>query len=105
MEADTFVKYSRMRRNQYSYWLQAGRPRGRSLSPVRGKIFFFSTSLRPILGLTHPPIQLVPGALSPRVKRPRSESNRSPPTSAEVKNTWIYTSTPPYVFMALCLIS
>jgi hypothetical protein len=24
----------------------------------------------------------------------------SPPTSAEVKKTWIYTSTPPYVFMA-----
>jgi hypothetical protein len=23
----------------------------------------------------------------------------SPPASAEVKNTWIYTSTPPYVFM------
>jgi hypothetical protein len=29
----------------------------------------------------------------------KSEINRSPPTSAEVKKRWIYTSTPPYVFM------
>jgi hypothetical protein len=38
--------------------------------------------------------------LSPGVKRPGREAVRSPPISAEVKNTWIYTSTPPYVFMA-----
>jgi hypothetical protein len=30
--------------------------------PGKGKIFLFS---RPDLGLTHPPIQLVPGAVSP----------------------------------------
>jgi hypothetical protein len=34
------------------------------------------------------------------VKWPRREANRSPQTSAEVKNMRIYTSTPPYVFMA-----
>jgi hypothetical protein len=28
------------------------------------------------------------------------EADHSPPTSAEVKNTWIYTSTPQHVFMA-----
>jgi hypothetical protein len=28
------------------------------------------------------------------------EADHSPPTSAEVKKTWMYTSTPPYVFMA-----
>jgi hypothetical protein len=28
------------------------------------------------------------------------EADHSPPTSAEVKNTWVYISTPPYVFMA-----
>jgi hypothetical protein len=33
------------------------------------------------------------------VKRPRREADNSPSTSAEAKNTWIYTSTP-YVFMA-----
>jgi hypothetical protein len=28
------------------------------------------------------------------------EADHSPPTSAEVKKMWIYTPTPPYVFMA-----
>jgi hypothetical protein len=28
------------------------------------------------------------------------EADHSPPTDVGVKNTWIYTSTPPYVFMA-----
>jgi hypothetical protein len=30
-----------------------------------------------------------------RVKRPRSEADHSPPSSAEVKNEWSYTSIPP----------
>jgi hypothetical protein len=34
------------------------------------------------------------------LKRPEHEADHSPPTSAEGKNTWICTSTPPYVFMA-----
>jgi hypothetical protein len=29
------------------------------------------------------------------VKRPELEANRSPPSSAEVKNAWSYISTPP----------
>jgi hypothetical protein len=33
------------------------------------------------------------------------EADHSPPTSAEVKNTWIYTSSAPYVFKANRLIS
>jgi hypothetical protein len=41
-----------------------------------------------------------PLALSPGVKRQVREANHSPPTSAEAKKTWIYTSTPPYVFIA-----
>jgi hypothetical protein len=81
-------------------WLRAGRPRGRSLSPGRGKNFLFPTLFRPVLGPTQPPIQWVPGALPPAVKRPGREADHSPPTSAEVKNTYIYTSTPPYVFTA-----
>jgi hypothetical protein len=51
------------------------------------------------------PIQWVPGALSPGVKGPGREADHSPPTSTEVKKMWIYTSTPLYAFMALCLIS
>jgi hypothetical protein len=34
------------------------------------------------------------------VKRPGREADHSPPTSAEVKKTWIYTFIPPYTFMA-----
>jgi hypothetical protein len=41
---------------------------------------------------------------SPPVKWPEHEGDCSPPTRAEVKKTWVYISTPPYVFMALCLV-
>jgi hypothetical protein len=37
---------------------------------------------------------------SRRLKRQGREADHSPPTSAEVKKTWIYTYTPPYAFMA-----
>jgi hypothetical protein len=33
------------------------------------------------------------------IMRQGRETDHSPPTSAEVKKMWIYTSTPPYVFM------
>jgi hypothetical protein len=57
-------------------------------------------SSRPDLGSIQSPLQRVPGALSPGVKRPGREADHSPPTSAEVKKMWIYTSTPPYAFIA-----
>jgi hypothetical protein len=47
-----------------------------------------------------PPIHWVTGELSTGIKRPGREADHSPPTSADVKNTWICTSTPPYVFVA-----
>jgi len=67
--------------------------------------FLFATTSRPVLGSTQPPNQWVPGGgdLSPGVKRPEREANHSPSSSAEVKNTWRYTSTPPYV-MLWCLV-
>jgi hypothetical protein len=74
--------------------------RDRSLSPGGVKNFLFSASSRQALGSTQPPIQWVPGALSPGVKRPGREADQSPPASAEVKKMRIYTSTPPYAFMA-----
>jgi hypothetical protein len=86
--------------SQYSDWLRTGRPRRRSSSPDGGKIFLLSASSKPDLGPTQPPIQWVPGILSPAVKRPGSVAVHSPPASAEVKNMWIYASTPPQVFMA-----
>jgi hypothetical protein len=73
-------------------------------SPGEVNNFLFSTSSRPTLGPTRLSIQWAPGALSPGVKRPGCEAGHSPPSSAEVKKMWIYTSTPPYVFMAQCLI-
>jgi hypothetical protein len=78
-------------RGRYSDWLRSGRPRGRSSGPGRVKNFLFSASSRPALGLT----QTFAG-----VKRPRREADHSPPSSAEVKKMWIYTSTSPYAFMA-----
>jgi hypothetical protein len=68
--------------------------------PIGSRIFSSPRRKRPVLGPNQPPIQWVPGAISPGVKRPWREDDYSPPISAEVKNTRIYTSTPPYVFMA-----
>jgi hypothetical protein len=48
-----------------------------------------------VLGPTEPPIQWVPGALSLGIKWPGREADLSPPSSAEVKNAWRYTSTTP----------
>jgi hypothetical protein len=36
----------------------------------------------------------------PGVKWLGREADHLPPISAEVKNAWVYTSNPPYVFMA-----
>jgi len=58
-------------------------------------IFLFTTVSRPPLGSTQLTIQWVPGALSLGVKRPGREADHSPPSSAEVKNAWSYTSTTP----------
>jgi hypothetical protein len=60
----------------------------------RVKNFLFSTSSRPALGSTQPPIQCVSGR----------EADHSPTATAKVKKMWIYTSTSPYVFTAQCLI-
>jgi hypothetical protein len=39
------------------------------------------------------------GGLSLGVKLLRLETDQSPPTSAEVRDTWVYASTHLYVFM------
>jgi len=38
------------------------------------------------------------------VKRPECEADHFPPSSAEINNASRYTATPPYVFMACCLV-
>jgi hypothetical protein len=65
--------------SRYSDWLRARRLRGRSSSPGRVKKF---TSPYPALGPTRPPIQWVPRALSPGVKRPGHEAYHSFPASS-----------------------
>jgi hypothetical protein len=48
------------------------------------EIFPYSTASRPNLGLTQPPIQWVPRALSPGVKRLVLEADHSIPSCAKV---------------------
>jgi hypothetical protein len=67
-------------------------------------LFLFAAASRPALGPIQPPAQWVAGAITPGIKRPVHEADHSPPSSAEVKNAWGYTSTPQYVFTAWCLI-
>jgi len=56
-------------------------------------------------GPTHPTTQWEPEALSLGVKRVRREADYSPPSSAELKNAWSYTSTRRYAFMEWCSIT
>jgi hypothetical protein len=67
-------------------------------------IFLFTTASRTALVSTQPPMKWVPGSLSLGIKQPGREAEYLPPFSAEVKNSWSYTSTPQYVFMAWCLV-
>jgi hypothetical protein len=68
--------------------------------PIGSRIFLFSKISRPIPRPYQPPIQWVPGSLSPWAKWTESEAHHSPPNSAEVKKTWVYTPTLPYAFVA-----
>jgi hypothetical protein len=55
----------------------------------------FPTSNSPSLGLTQPHIQYVPRVFLQVVKQLHREADHSPPSSAEVKNVWSLTFTPP----------
>jgi hypothetical protein len=95
------------------FYRSTRRNRGSSVNTVTrlwaGQLGFKSQqgqeiSCRPDLGSTQPPIRWVSGALSLGVKRPRREADHSPPSNAEVKNMWSYTSSPLYIFMAWYLV-
>jgi hypothetical protein len=66
---------------------------------VMGWNFLLSTVSRLPLWPTQPSVQCVLGTLSSGVKWLGCETDHSLPTSAEVKNMLIYTTTPPYIFM------
>jgi hypothetical protein len=74
------------------------------LIPGRGRELFVTAS-RPALGSIHPPIQCVPGALSPGIKqRQGREADHSSPCSADAKNTWFHISTSQYTFKVWCSV-
>jgi hypothetical protein len=52
---------------------------------IRLSLRYVTNASRRALEPTQRPIQLVPGALSLEIKRPGSEADHSPPSSAEVK--------------------
>jgi hypothetical protein len=54
--------------------------------PAGTRDFSLHHSVKTGSGVTQLPIQWVPGALSPGVKRPGREADDSPPSSTEVKN-------------------
>jgi hypothetical protein len=66
----------------------------RGVGVLVGTRLFLSVLSRPVLVPTLPPIQWIPGTISPWVKWPGHEVDR-----ASVKNAWIYTPTPPCVFI------
>jgi hypothetical protein len=62
-----------------------------------GKNFIVTTASRQDLGPTQPSVEWVLGAVSPSINRPGREAGHLPPSSADVKNGWSYTSTLPCV--------
>jgi hypothetical protein len=58
----------------------------------------------PALESTQPPVQWVPGALSPGVRQPVCKADHLPVFSAELKNVWSYTSISSYLIMVRCLV-
>jgi hypothetical protein len=82
-----------------SFSVASSRPEGLDFESWWGKDFSLLHVVQTGSG-AQPPVQWMAMALFQVLKRPGSGSEHSPPTSAEVKRTWMYISTPPYVFMA-----
>jgi hypothetical protein len=78
--------------------LRTGRP---GFDSRQGQGLFSSPPCLSALRPTQRPVQWIPGSLSPRVKWPGRRADHSPPSSADVKNSRSYTSTPQYVIMCL----
>jgi hypothetical protein len=73
---------------------------GGSSSPGRVKTFSILHIVKTDSGVRPTTYKMGTGGSFSRVKRQGRETDHSPPTSAEVKKMWNYTSTPLYVFMA-----
>jgi hypothetical protein len=100
-EASYFSWYASGTRTLIS---RAGLPNGQSSSPGCSKIFLHSVQTGSGTHSASYPLG-TGGAISPGAKRPGLEANHSPPSSAKVKNTWIYTSIPPYALQEKLYLS
>jgi hypothetical protein len=76
-----------------SYWLDDW---GVKFESQWGQEFSLPHGIQTGSGVHSTSCPMCMGALSPGVKRLARETDHSPPTSAEVKKTWVYTSTPLY---------
>jgi hypothetical protein len=81
--------------SQYSVWLQTGRP---GFDPwPRQRIFLLASESRPALGPIQPPVQWVPGVLSPGEKRGRGVMlTTHPHLVPRLRMSRSYTSSPPW---------
>jgi hypothetical protein len=79
-------------------WLRAGRS-GFDLRQ-RQRIFLLAAASRPALGPSQPPVQWIPGVLSPGVKRPGRDADHSPHLVPRLSRNRSYTSSPPCASMA-----
>jgi hypothetical protein len=59
----------------------------RVLFPAEERNFLYYKEPRVALGLTPPRVVWVPAVSSPRVKRPKRETDHLPPSSTEIKNS------------------
>jgi hypothetical protein len=83
-------------------WL-SGTALGYGMESRQGLEILLTSASRAALGPTQS-IQWVSGAISLGVKRPERKPNHSSQSSAEVRNAWSYTSTPPIALMAWCSV-
>jgi hypothetical protein len=72
-------------------------------NPGRGEVLLHFVQSCSGVHLTSNPVST--RATSLGVTRSGRDAAHSPPTSAEDKKRWIYTSTSPYAFIAQCLVS
>jgi hypothetical protein len=77
----------------------------RGSNPDRGKVFLFSTTPRPFLVFTQPPIQWVPRAISLGVERPCREANHLSPSSVEMQNGGAILPLFLFLMFAACCVS
>jgi hypothetical protein len=79
--------------------------KGSEFESLQGQEFSFLHVVQAGIGVHPASYPMGTRNFSTGVKRPVRETDHSPPSSAEVKKSWIYTSTPPYVFGQLCIFT